>query len=164
MYGTAAAFRTYHEARGRTIPVAWTDTSIEAALLVSSEWIDDKYDDVFVGFKTDGYTQTRAWPRSAAYSNTYPVYVFDEAEIPQDVIDATYEAAWREANTPESLNADFTPSKYNSVAIDGALDVEYNNSIDAGDVQLQIVKVEAILRPLFDPLKRQSGLSGSTSR
>lgn len=164
MYGSAAAFETYHEERGRTIPVSWDATYIESALLVASEWLDDKYGDRFYGYPTDGYLQEREWPRALAYANTYPTYVFAEDEIPTEVVEAVYEVAWREANEPGCLSVDFTPSKYNSVAIDGAVSVEYNNSLDSQDVQKQIEPVERMLRVLFDPKKYSSKLSGGSDR
>lgn len=164
MYGSAAEFQTYHIARGRTIPESWDDALIEAALLVASEWLDDKYGDRFYGFPTDGYTQARQWPRTLAYTNTYPVYVFDPAEIPSEVVEAAYEVAWREANDQGCLSVDFTPSKYNSVSVDGAVYVNYDSSLNAQDVQKQIEPVERILKDLFDPRKHSSGLSGGSSR
>lgn len=164
MYGSAAAFETYHEARGRSIPVDWDTDYIEAALLVASEWLDGKYADRFYGYPTDGYTQTRQWPRTLAYTNTYPVYVFATDEIPTEVVEAAYEVAWREANEPGCLSVDFTPSKYNSVSIDGAVQVQYNNSLDATGVQKQVEPVERILKPLFNPKKYSSKLSGSVDR
>lgn len=164
MYGSAAAFEAYHEARGRTIPESWHTDYIEAALLVASEWLDHKYGNMYYGFPTEGYSQTREWPRTLAYTNTFPVYVFGTDEIPDEVVNATYEAAWREANDQGSLDVDFTPTKYNSVTIDGALSVNYNTSLSSNDVQKQIGIIEKILYPLFDPLKNTSSLSGSVSR
>lgn len=164
MYGSAAAFETYHEARGRTIPGTWDTDHIEAALLVASEWLDDKYGERFYGFPTGGYTQERQWPRTLAYTNTYPVYVFATDEIPDEVVEAAYEVAWREANEPGCLSVDFTPSKYSSVSIDGALYVKFDNSIEAQDVQKQIEPVERIMRVLFDPDKYSSKLSGGSDR
>lgn len=164
MYGTATAFKTYHVARGRTVPITWSDAYIEASLLVASEWLDDKYGDRFYGFPTDGYTQERQWPRTSAYSNTYPVYVFAEDEIPDEVVEATYEVAWREANEQGCLSVDFTPSKYTSVSVDGAVSVTYNTSLDSQGVQKQIEPIERMLKDLFDPSKYSSSLSGGVQR
>lgn len=166
MYGSVAEFKTYHEARGRTVPVSWTDDYISAAVLVGSEWVDNKYEDRFIGYRTGGeINQERSWPRTSAYTNSDPVYVFTTAEIPQRVVNAAYEAAWREANTQGSLYTDFTPSKYNSVAVEGAIAVEYNNNLDVNDAQVQIQIIESLLEPLFDiHLFSSSGLSGASSR
>ena len=164
MYGSATAFETYHEARGRVIPDTWDTAYIDAALLVASEWLDHKYGRRYYGYPTAGYTQEREWPRALAYTNTYPTYVFPEDEIPTEVVEATYEVAWREANEPGCLSVDFTPSRYSSVSIDGAMFVKYDNTRDAQDIQKQIEPIERILKVLFDPKKSDSGLSGKADR
>lgn len=166
-YGSAAAFETYHEARGRTISASWTDAVIEAALLVSSEWLDGKYSNVWSGYATDGFTQVRQWPRTTAVTNTFPQYVFSTSEIPDNVVYATYEAAFRELTTSGSLQKDFTPSKYNKVSISGATSVEYNSAMNqSSDIQLQIPFIESLMEPLIN-LSSQgsfSFFSGGVSR
>lgn len=163
-YGTAVAFREYHELRGRTIPAGWTATFINAALLVASEWIDNIYECDFSGFKTDGFTQRRSWPRQTAYANTWPVYVFEDTEIPWVVEEATYEVAWRHANNPESLNVDYTAPQYKAVSVDGAVSVEYNTTLDVQDVQVQIEQIYDILKPVFSRFAGSSSLSGDVGR
>lgn len=168
-YGTVAAFVDYHEARGREIPGTWDDVVISAALLAASEWIDAVYGPSFVGRKKDGFLQTREWPRVSAiikdtgYWGEY--YVFPDTAIPDRVINATYEAAWREATTPQSLQVDYTPGKYKSVTIEGALEVEYRD-VNASDLMIQISKVDHWLWPLLDNNSSAnfSSMSGGTSR
>ena len=166
MYGTATNFINYHEARGRTIPVAWDTAFINATLLVASEWLDNVYGSLFFGYPTDGFEQVRQWPRTSAMTNTNPVYVFATDEIPDRIDYATYEAAWREGNSPESLNVDYTPSQYNSVAIEGAVTVDYNTSSDVIDLQTQIRIVDSLMTPLLDPSSDgyMSNLSGASER
>lgn len=165
-YGTAADFTTYHTDRGGVIPASWTDSVIEAALLLSSEWLDGIYADSFYGYKTGGFDQVREWPREAALTNTYPQKVFTDTEIPTRVEEAVYEAAFRELTTPGALNVDFTPNKYNKVSVSGAVSVEYAQNLSVNDSQLQILKVSSLIEPLLDPTKRGSSskLSGSISR
>lgn len=168
-YGTVAAFVDYHEARGREIPGTWDDTVIGAALLAASEWIDAVYGPSFVGRKTDGFLQTREWPRVSAvvkdtgYWGEY--YIFPDTTIPDRVINATYEAAWREATTPQSLQVDYTPGKYKSVTIEGALSVDYRD-VSAPDLMIQISKVDHWLWPLLDASSSASfsSLSGGSCR
>lgn len=164
MYGSAAGFSSYHTARGRTIDESWDDTAIESALLVASEWIDGRYHKKFIGYKTGGFTQTREWPRTTAYTNEDPIYVFANDEIPDILADATYEAAWREINDRGSLFVDFSAAKYNSVTVQGAISVEYNNSLTVQDVQKQIQIIDQILYPVFDIHKMQGALSGGSVR
>lgn len=150
-YGNVDDFETYHESRGRVIPVDWDDDYIESALLVASEWLDGQYGNVWSGYPTGGYTQERLWPRTSAVTNTYPEYIFEDDQIPDNVIKATYEAAFREATTQGSLQKDFTPNKYTSVSVDGAISVDYNTSIiQASDTQIQIPVIERLMQPLLN--------------
>lgn len=164
MYGSAAGFISYHENRGRTIPAHWTNSVIEAALLLASEWVDRRYGNLFEGFKTGGYTQEREWPRTAAYTNNFPIYVFADDEMPDAVAHAAYEAAFRECTTEGTLNVDFTPSKYKSVSVDGAVSVDYNDTISNSDLQIKIEVVDHLMQPLLKYDYIRGGLSGSSGR
>lgn len=145
-YGNAEDFRTYNVARGREVPDAWDDTLIDSALLVASEYIDANYENSFIGHKTNGFIQERSWPRSNAQINTYPYYIFDNDTIPEQVVKATYEAAYREATERGSLSVDYKPNEYKSVSVDGATSVEYNFTNTSSDVQKQIPAVEMLLQ------------------
>jgi hypothetical protein len=167
MYGTAEGFAAYHESRGREIPGTWSDDTIEAALLSASEWIDSIYGPSFIGHKTDGFEQENEWPRTnAVVMDSTPAYVYDTDAIPARVTKAAYEAAWRQATTPGSLLVDYTPGKYKSVSIDGALSVEYRQFDSAYEVQVQIGAVDTLLWPLLDMSSggKTSTLSGAASR
>lgn len=164
-YGNAADFVSYHEDRGRDIPGSWSDTGISAALLVASEWLDASYADSWVGYPTGGYSQERLWPRSAAYTNTSPSYTFTDDEIPLAVVSATYEAAYRELTTPGTLGADFTPGKYKSVKIDGAVQVEYASMFSAGEAQIQMPVLAGLMNPLLTTgIGKASPISGDAVR
>ena len=178
-YGDATGFEAYFTARNKEIPGAWDTDSITASLLVASEWIDGVYGPLFIGQKTDGFTQEREWPRSSAtviekqssysLSPTYGYlasYTFPDTEIPTQVLNATYEAAYRHLTTPGSLEVDYTPGKYKSVSIDGALKVEYAQINSYTEVQIQIAAVDRLLWPLLDPSVGggMSSLSGGSIR
>lgn len=166
-YGSAEDFVTYHEARGRTIPGTWDDSYIESALLVASEWLDNRYDDLWTGYAVDGYEQVRKWPREVATTNTFPQSIIPNTVIPERVEHATYEAAFREATTPGTLLSDFAPQKYKSVRVDGAISVDYNLSLaQAWDSQVEIPVIESLMLPLLDPEGQGtfSSLSGKSER
>lgn len=166
-YGNATDFKSYHTERGKTIPSSWTDDLITKALLLVSEWLDNRYSSLWIGYKTDGWTQEREWPREAAISQTYPSYFFADDEIPAQVVNATYEATFREMTVSGSLEVDFTPNKYKNVSISGALSVEYSSVLtQAGDVQLEIPIIQSLMKPLIDPLSSgdTSSLSGKVVR
>jgi len=150
-YGTASGFRDYHVSRGRVVSSDWDDSIITAALLVASEWLDTAYDHLWYGYAVGGYTQTRKWPRAAAQTNTNPVHVFSESAIPDQVLYATYEAAFREATTAGALTVDHTPLKYKSAMVDGAVDVEYIIPNDASEIQLQMPIIGTLMNVLIDP-------------
>lgn len=167
-YGTAAGFDAYLTARGRAIP-AGTDPEKEAALLVASEWIDAVYGGSFSGSKTGvagvRRDQIRAWPRTGAWENI-DYSTFPNDAIPREVEYATYEAAQRQMTTPGSLSLDYTPGKYKSVAVSGAISVTYAQFSAAADVQTQFTLIDQILAPLLtgNGDGSFSSLSGSLAR
>lgn len=179
IYGDAAGFEAYHEDRGRVVQGSWDISSINAALLAATEWIDGCYGPLFIGQKTQGFTQEREWPRSSAtvvekqsrYGLTpsygyIASYTFPDTEIPERVKNATYEAAFRQLTTPGSLEVDYTPGKYKSVTIEGSLSVEYSQINSYTEVQLQIGAVDRLLWPLLDSSAGggMSNLSGGSTR
>lgn len=165
-YGSAAGFTLYTEERGKTVLPTWTTSVIEAALLLSSEWLDRRFEKIWTGYPTGGFTQTRKWPRSTAVTNEYPQYVFADDAIPDNVVDAVYEATFRELTTTGSLQKDYTPTKYNKVSVSGAISVEYDSSLRSSDIQLQIPVIEDLMRPLLNESARGyfSFYSGGSSR
>lgn len=164
---TVTGFTAYHEVRGQEIPGTWDEAYIEATLLVGSEWIDRTYGALFVGSKTGGFLQDRQWPRiNAMVVEGINIYTFPNDTIPELVINAVYEAAWRQANNPGSLLVDYTPGKYKSVSIDGAVSVDYAQFTSAYDIQKTFPAIDQILWPLFDPTASGSfsSYSGDVAR
>lgn len=163
-YGSIQGFVDYHEARGRTVHANWHDEFIAAALLVASEWIDSVYGKLFTGYPTGGYNQERQWPRTAAWAYINPIYNFPTNAIPKEVEYATYEAAWQQANSPESLSVNYTPNKYKKAAVDGAVSVEYAQFSSSADLQMQLTSVDRWLAILLNPHADLSPFSGATTR
>lgn len=164
-YGNVDDFKEHFITRGKDIPQDWTDDMIESALLVSSEWLDGQYESLWIGYKVD-FKQERSWPRQSAQVQTYPYYVYKNDEIPEQVVKAVYEACFRELTKPGSLQVDFTPNKYKSVSVDGAISVEYNSLSYASDVQTEIPVIEDLMSVLTDSTKSGafSSVSGKVSR
>lgn len=170
MYGNAAGYKAYWLERGND-QSAVLDATINAALLVASTWIDGIYGDSFVGHKTGGFTQADQWPRIGATVSDgnhkwKNYYTFPDNVIPDQVEHATYEAAMRQITTPGSLQPDYKPNKYKSVAISGAVSVEYAQLNNASDLTLSIGIVDTLLWPLLDESSPalSSGLSGPSVR
>lgn len=165
-YGTVALFKTYNTDRGRTISTSWSDANIEAALLVCSEWIDNVYESIFIGYKTDGYTQERSWPRTNAQVQVYPYYVYSTTEIPDKVTNAVYELTFKYLTDSTILDKDYTPNKYRSVTVQGAVSVDYDSSLRVSDIQTKFSIIQKIMNDLIDPnaVGSYSPLSGSLGR
>lgn len=162
---TEAGFITYNEERGRTIPGTADTDDINSALLVASEWIDNTYGDLFVGQKTAGFLQDREWPRTgAAVNDPRYGYAFSDSEIPQRVNEAVYEAAWRQLISPGSLLVDYTPRKYKSVDIDGAIAVEYTQFSSSAEIQTTYPIIDQLLGPLLRDEATYSSYSGASVR
>lgn len=154
-YGTIAEFRQYHEWRGVVIDPAVSDATITAALLVASEWIDNKYRALFDGKKIGLREQVREWPRASA-TDYYGDAVLSSS-VPPEIENATYEAALIQLNAPGTLSVSFTPNAYRSVSIDGALKVEYNSYSDASQIQTEYKRIDEILSLLVGRAKGGSG-------
>lgn len=163
IYGSAAGFRIYHEARGRDVSAYDDDAEVDAAGLVASEWLDNTYRSLFKGYKVgDRDAQDREWPRYAVY-DPYGRAVSSES-VPVEVDNATYEAQLRQLQVPGSLTVDYTPSKYKRVAIAGSVSVEYAGFNQSYETQAQITIVGEILSPLLGGSGSYASLSGSNAR
>ena len=164
-YGNVDDFKEYFTLRGKVVPGEWDNSKIESALLVSSEWLDHQFENSWIGYKVN-FNQERSWPRQSAVVQSFPYYVYKTDEIPEQVIKATYEAAFRELTKQGSLQVDFTPNKYKSVSVSGAISVEYNSLSYASDVQTEIPVIEDLMSVLTDSTKSGafSSLSGKVSR
>lgn len=167
IYGSAVEFRKYITSHGRECKKEWLDNVINAALLVASEWLDNKYEGIWIGYKTRGYNQIRSWPRSQASVQTYPYYTYKNDEIPRKVIEATFEAAYRHLTDKNVLQPDFKPSQYRSVSISGAISVDYNDTVTSwSDAQTEFPIIQSLMSDLLDEQKggNLSPLSGKVSR
>jgi hypothetical protein len=162
-YGTAAGFRTYHEDRGRDMTDYAVDAPVEAALLIASEWIDAVYFPAsWPYYKTGGSAQVRRWP-TIGVVDKFGYAVASDA-VPTLVEYATYEAALRELQTAGALTQDYTPNKYKSVNIQGAVSVVYADRGQAANVQTQFFIIDQILDPLLVGSGSLSALTGAVVR
>lgn len=163
IYGTAAGFIAYHEARGRDMSEYDDNAVIEAKLLVASEWLDNTHRSMFKGYKVGARdVQDREWPRYAVYDNSGSAV--SSASVPPEVEYATYEATLRELQSAGTLTLDYTPNKYRSVVIHGSVSMVYAGSAQASDVQTTFTIIEQILDPLLGGVGNVSSLSGAATR
>ena len=93
-----------------------------AALIRATTAIDSIYRSRFPGYRTNFRDQELEWPRTNAYDAEG--ILIDSTEIPQEILDATCEAALRELSTAYSLQPDLARGgrirsiRAGSVAID----------------------------------------------
>lgn len=159
IYGSVAGFKTYHTERGRDVS-GYSDQTIAAKLIVGTEWLDNKYRNDFPGTKIYGRSQVREWPRVGAVDAHDQVIPSDIPPI--EVEHATYEATLRELQQVGSLTVDYTPSKYKSAAVSGAVSVQYADR-DGYEAQTHFVQIDMILSALICG-GSSNALVGSSSR
>lgn len=147
-YGTVEDADTFHEARGNVPWTAADETSKEVALLRATEYLDFIYRERFPGTKVGFRAQLREWPRAGAMD--YLGYAIMQDIIPPEMLNATYAAALREIVVPGSLTIDVTPgSIIKQVTVPGAVSVTYANPMGAYDMQVVMLEVERIIRPIL---------------
>lgn len=144
VYGTVAGFHAY--VLERDLPDGHADNKVAAKLIVASEWIDARYGSLFPGQKTDRL-QDRSWPRIGAFDDDG--YAIDSNVVPTALEYATYEAVRRELNTPGILSSDYTPSKYLSASVSGAVAVVFRDFNTASESQIQLQIVTDLLKSVL---------------
>lgn len=132
-YGTVAGLEAYAALTGREIP---TGANLTAALYIASQYIDGTYWDDFCG---EAASPDAAFPRK------------DSTDIPERVINATYEAALAWLADPNSLS--FSGSTGGQVVKEkvDVIEVQYAAPVAGGDVVIDGVPrfsvIEGLLRP-----------------
>lgn len=162
-YGSVSGFRVYHTTRGRDF-VSYLDPAVEIAMQIATEWIDVKYRSLFPGLKVGQRAQEREWPREGG-QDIYG-YAISASVVPNEVINATYEAAAKELVTSGTLTKDYTPNQYKRATVDGAVSVEYRQFASAHEAQTMFLIVDQILDPILTGQGKGSfsPLSGAASR
>ncbi len=139
----------YHSTRGNA---TWTETSTSpdqgkaAALIRATAAIDAKYSGRWPGYRTNGRNQELDWPRTAAYDiEGNPI---SGSEIPQEVIDATCEAALRELASAGSMLPDLDRGGQIRSLAAGSVRIEYGSNAAA---QTSYQLIDGILSPILVP-------------
>lgn len=117
----------YHSARGNA---AWTgdEEAKEAALIRGSQAIDAMYGSKFPGQKSNGRSQQLAWPRElwdGSFVRDQEGFDIMNDEIPQEIADATCEAALRELVSPNSLLPDLDRGGAVTKLVAGSVEIDY---------------------------------------
>lgn len=145
-YGSDSAFTAWMALNGLTVPAGAPVTAILRQR--GSQYVDNTYGSRFWGVPTGGIAQERAWPRTGAkaYGQTIPDDV-----IPVAVEQASYAAAFHEAENPGSLSA--AASQAGAVKREkvDALEVEYvaGSGDVVADATVRLTTVEGLLAPFL---------------
>lgn len=161
-YGTVEGFRAYHADRNNFISFDYETAEIQASLLVASEWMDAAYRKYLTGDKAGGRDQEREQPRVGQVDACH--YSIAPDETPREYIYATYEIALKNLDAPGILNADYTPGKYDSVSVDGAVSVKFTKFSSVAEIQTKFARVGQIMATLISDNSVFSPLSGSSNR
>ncbi|WP_011580559.1 MULTISPECIES: DnaT-like ssDNA-binding protein [Chelativorans] len=150
-YGDDSGFNAWLAENGYTLP----DGAPSPAVLRQrgSVYVDGIYGMNFVGEKTGGWEQERAWPRTGAYAGGSAI---PDDVVPLPVIHASYEAALQEAREPESLSViGSAAERVKREKVDGAVEVEYQQASSAdfaGTLIPVMTVIEGLLAPFLRPL------------
>jgi hypothetical protein len=150
-YGTDEDFSAWLSENGYAMP----DGAPALAVLRQrgSIYVDGLYGMRFVGEKSGGWEQERAWPRTGAYAGGSAI---PGDVVPLPIIHASYEAALQEAREPESLSIiGSAAERVKREKVDGAVEVEYqaaSASEFAGTIVPVMTVIEGMLAPFLRPV------------
>lgn len=127
-YGTDEGFTAWLADNGYALP---TDPAPPAAAVLrnrGSNYIDAVYGSRFLGSVVDA-GQERQWPREGAIVNGK---LMSSEVVPAAIINASYQAAWQEANEPGSLSVVGSASSAVKREKVGQIEVEYQSAQSDG--------------------------------
>lgn len=130
-YVERAEADAYHSARGNSAWAEGSEESRDAALIRASEAIDALYGSKFPGQKSGGRNQTLAWPREnwdSSFVTDNEGFDIPNDEIPQEICDATCEAALRELASPGSMMPDLERGGSIKRMAAGSVEIEYSDN------------------------------------
>jgi len=148
-YGADQSFGDWLAANGYVMP----EGSPSAAVLRQrgSSYIDGLYGARFPGTPTNGIAQERAWPRTGAVAASGEAIASDA--IPNAVIEASYFAAYYEAQNPGALTVAASAAGAVKREKVGSLETEYfeaSGSAAANAIPV-LSAVEGLLAPILAP-------------
>lgn len=149
-YGDDAAFDAWLAENGYSLPSGAPSQAVLRNR--GARYIDGLYGTRFSGYPAAGIGQERAWPRIEAEAYGAPI---GPTVIPSAVIEASYIAAFFEAENPGSLSASGSEaSRVKREKVEGAVEVEYqasSGSFSASSLVTLLTDVEGLLAPFLKP-------------
>ena len=121
-YGDDTGFAAWLAEQGYTLPGTAPSPAVLRAR--GSAYVDG-YEDFWTGYRTGGVMQELGWPRTGATVNC--VQEIPSDAIPPAVVNASYRAAWLDAETPGILKGSSASlgQRVKRERVEGAVDVEY---------------------------------------
>lgn len=148
-FGSDLELEEWLAARGFELPEGAPQLSV--LRLKGSEYINSFYGPKFKGYPIGGVAQEDSWPRDGAsvYGQIIPSDL-----IPQAVINASYEAAWYEANNPGKLMVVTTPGGQVKRRKVDVIEIEYfeGGASGAANATPVLSTVEGLLAPFLKPV------------
>ena len=141
----------YAAKKGLSFPASPAEPA-EQALRRATAWLDSTYRIRFPGAATDVW-QSLEWPRAGVIYRGQPL---DEDVIPQQIKDATCEAAVREMAEPGSLAPDLERGGAVKRLKAGSVEVEY---ADGADLTTTFTTIDGLLSGLLLPAKGKTATS-----
>jgi len=121
-YGTDEDFDEWLIDHGYELP---DEAPFPSVLRARGSLYVDSYEQYWTGHRTDPVTQDQAWPRTGAKLNC--VVDIPADAVPIAVVNASYRAAWLEAQTPGILAGPIVTAgqRVRRNKVDGAVEREY---------------------------------------
>jgi len=150
-YVSVADCAAYATKKGAAFPASPIEPA-EQALRRATAWIDATFRIRFPGAATDVW-QNLEWPRAGVI---YRGEAYDETKIPQQVKDATCEAAIREIAKPGSLSPDLERGGAIKSLKAGSVEIEY---ADGADPATTFTTIDGLLSGFLLPAKGKTSTS-----
>lgn len=126
-YGSDDGLTTWLTAQGLALPVGAVPATLRA---IGSAYVDAAYEArLQCSRRAGGFEQELAWPRAGHRVNGQPV---PEDLIPPAWINASYRAAWLEANNPGWATGSNDPNRVTKREKVDSIEREFFSAADAG--------------------------------
>ncbi|ARP53670.1 hypothetical protein ALFP_1783 [Alcaligenes faecalis] len=126
-YGTDEGLQSWLSSQGLSLPVGATPATLRE---IGSAYVDAAYEVMLqCSHRAGGFEQELAWPRAGHRVNGQPV---PEDLIPPAWVNASYRAAWLEANSPGWATGSTDPNRITKREKVDVIEREFMTAADAG--------------------------------
>jgi hypothetical protein len=151
-YASVITLRAYLTDRGNTAADGKTDAVVEAGLRRATRYVDGRYGQRWAGYRVRGREQALDWPRTSVVDSRGDDVADDQ--VPNEVFEATCEAAAREIVAPGSLTPDASAKRIITATV-GPVSTTWADDGAGSSVRPTSTIIDELLWPLL--------LTGSSS-